>query len=258
MNCDEAGRILSQEGVPARLPAEVQQHLNECSRCRQFSRALEPAGSDSPSAAQLEAIQKRLAADLLPVRPLAPAGYFLSALTVIFVCVVAIGVWWLGTAGLAAMSTLQASAILSALAVGAALLAYSLVQQIAPGSAHFMPPRPLPLGVMAVAALFIAVLFQFQRERIFWDGVWGCIRVGALLATLAAVPMWLVLRRGAILSPSLTGAAAGLLAGLAGTAALEIRCPNLDAWHRLAAHLGIAVLGAIFGFVAGLIRERSA
>ena len=69
------------------------------------------------------------------------------------------------------------------------------------------------------------------------------------------MPFWLVLRRGAILSPRLTGAAAGLLAGLAGTSMLEIHCPNLDAWHILLSHWGVAILCALGGFVAGLTAE---
>jgi hypothetical protein len=65
-----------------------------------------------------------------------------------------------------------------------------------------------------------------------------------------------VLRRGAILSPIMTGAATGLLAGLAGATALEIHCPNLDASHILVSHLGVAVLGAVAGLVVGWCQRR--
>ena len=50
----------------------------------------------------------------------------------------------------------------------------------------------------------------------------------------------------------MTGAATGMLAGLVGTSVLELHCPNMDAWHVLASHLGVAALGAIAGFTAGL------
>ncbi len=69
------------------------------------------------------------------------------------------------------------------------------------------------------------------------------------------MPFWLVLRRGAVLSPSMTGAATGLLAGLVGTSVLEIHCPNLDAWHILVSHLGVAVLCALAGLIIGLATE---
>ena len=64
-----------------------------------------------------------------------------------------------------------------------------------------------------------------------------------------------MLRRGAILAPSMTGAATGLLAGLVGTSVLEIHCPNLDAWHILISHLGVAMLCALAGLVIGLAAE---
>jgi hypothetical protein len=54
----------------------------------------------------------------------------------------------------------------------------------------------------------------------------------------------------------MTGAATGLLASLAGTTALEIHCPNLDASHILVSHLGVAVLGAVAGLVVGWAVEN--
>jgi hypothetical protein len=110
-----------------------------------------------------------------------------------------------------------------------------------------------------LVAIVMAVLFQVQQEENFWGNAWACIRAGTLVGALAAVPFWLVLRRGAILSPRMTGAAAGLLAGLAGTSMLEMHCPNLDAWHILLSHLGTAILCGLAGFAMGLaaeIRER--
>jgi len=103
----------------------------------------------------------------------------------------------------------------------------------------------------------IAVLFRFQHEQNFWRHAWPCIRVGTPIGVLAAVPFWLILRRGAILSPGMTGATTGLLAGLVGTSVLEIHCPNLDAWHILASHLGVAVLCALAGLIVGLSKSKA-
>jgi hypothetical protein len=97
---------------------------------------------------------------------------------------------------------------------------------------------------------------EFQHQRHFRAKAWACIRTGALMGPIAAVPLWLRLRRGAILSPIMTGAATGLLAGLVGTTALEIHCPNLDASHILVSHLGVAVLGAVAGLVVGWAVEN--
>jgi hypothetical protein len=54
----------------------------------------------------------------------------------------------------------------------------------------------------------------------------------------------------------MTATAMGLLAGLAGTTALEIHCPNLAAWHILASHLGVALIAAIVGLVVGWAVEN--
>jgi hypothetical protein len=177
-------------------------------------------------------------------------------LVAIFVCGVAIGVYRIGAFALAAMSPIQTGVILPVLAISAVLLTYSLVNQIIPGSRHGIPPGLLPFGVLIAFAIATAVLFRFQ-DRHSWTNNWACIQAGTSIAALAALPLWLVLRRGAILSPGLTGGATGLLAGLVGTTALEIHCPNLDAWHILVAHLGVALIGLTVGLVIGLALENS-
>jgi hypothetical protein len=231
--------------------------LNHCARCRELIAALSlPVSEDSPSPESLRQIKSGLVADLRPVRPLAAKQYFLVALTAIFLCVVALGVYRVGAFALAVMSALQASVILGALAISAALLAYSLVNQMAPGSLHRIPPIVLPLAITLSLALAMVVLFRFQHERNFWANSWGCIRAGTPLGVLTAVPLWFVLRRGAVLSPSITGLASGLFAGLVGTTVLEIHCPILDAWHILLSHLGVAVLGAMAGLFLGLAAEK--
>jgi len=189
------------------------------------------------------------------VRPLAAARHFFRAFVGIFFSIVALGVYRMGAFAIAVMTPLQTAAILSALAISTGLLAYSLVHQIVPGSRHRIPPRPLPVAITILLTIAIALLFQFQHERHFWGNAWGCIRAGTPIGVLAAVPFSLLLRRGAILSASMTGAATGLLAGLVGTTVLEIHCPNLDAWHILVSHLGVAMLCALAGLVMGLAAE---
>jgi hypothetical protein len=254
MNCNDVNRVLT-EG--AMLSPEAQNHLNDCARCRELVEALSvPVPPTSPSPTTLRQIERELVADLRPVRPIAPRPYVFAFLVAISVCVVAAGVYRIGAFGLAVMSPLQASVIFGVLAISTGLLAYSLVNQIIPGSRHRISPGLLPVTITISLAITMAVLFQFQHEQNFWAHAWGCIRRGTSIAALAAVPLWLVLRRGAILSPAITGAATGLLSGLVGTSALEIHCPNLHASHILAAHLGVAVLGAITGLLLGLVAEN--
>jgi hypothetical protein len=238
------------------LTHQAQDHVTSCKGCQELIRAL-----DSPvSVGTLSSVTLRIAegmtTNLRPVRPVAPARYFFGAFVGIFVSIVATGVYRMGAFAIAVMTPLQIIAILSALAVRTGLLAYSLVQQMVPGTRHRISPRLLPVGITIWLMTAMAVLFQFQHERNFRGNAWTCIRAGTPFGALAAVPFWLMLRRGAILAPALTGAATGLFAGLVGTSVLEIHCPNLDAWHILVSHLGVAVLCTLAGLVIGLVIER--
>ena len=264
MNCSDLDHALLEidESVTAQLSPQAQEHLSGCKRCQELVRALSAqVAAESPSPATLRQIEQRIVADLRPVRPLAPAGYLFVAFASIFILVVALSVYQIGAFALSVMSPWQASVILGALATSAGLLAYSLVHQMVPGSRQRISPRLLPVSIIISLMVVMAVLFQFQHERNFWSNGWTCIRAGTPIGFLAAVPFWLVLRRGTVLSPRLTGAATGLFAGLAGTTVLEVHCPNLDAWHILISHLGVAVLvaiaGLLIGFAAEIVGSRS-
>jgi hypothetical protein len=261
MNCGDLDHALLEidEAVTAQLSPQAQEHLNDCKRCQELVRALSAQiAAESPSPATLRQIEQRIVADLRPVQPLPPARYLFAAFASIFILVVAFGVYRIGAFALAMMSPLQAAVMLGALAVSAGLLAYSLVHQMVPGSRQRIPPGLLPIGIIISLMVVMAVLFQFKHERNFWANGWSCIRAGTPIGFLAAVPFWLVLHRGTVLSPRLTGAATGLFAGLAGTTVLEIHCPNLDAWHILVSHLGVAVLGALAGLLIGFAAEIAA
>jgi hypothetical protein len=215
MNCKDVARALSEE---SRLSFQAQDHLRICNRCQELVRLLNwSVPVDPPSTATLQQMAEGMATNLRPVHPVAPAPYFFGAFVSVFVSIVALGVYRMGAFAMAVMIPLEAAAILIVLAISTGLLAYSLVHQMIPGSRH--------------------------------------IRAGAPIGLLATVPFWLMLRRGAILSPSTTGAATGLLAGLVGTSVLEIHCPNLDAWHILVSHLGVAMLCALAGLAIGLAAE---
>jgi hypothetical protein len=256
MNCKDINQAII-EGSALPLSQEAEEHLRTCARCRELVGALQlPAPADLPSPMVLREIERGLVADLRPVRPIAPKRYIFVSLMAIFIVIAVLGLSRIGAFAIAAMTPLQTGAIFGALATGAGMLAYSLVNQMVPGSRHRVPPSMVPFAVMILLMVSVAVLFRFQQERNFWFGAWVCIRGGTPVAAFAALPLWLVLRRGAILSPIMTGAATGLLAGLAGTTALEIHCPNLDTWHILISHLGVAVLGSVVGLVVGWAVEN--
>jgi hypothetical protein len=257
MNCEQIYQaIIEAPALP--LSPEAEEHLRTCARCRELAGALNvPAPEDLPSPAILRQIERGLVADLRPVRPIAPKRHILASFLGIFIVISSLGVYRIGAFAIAVKTPLQMSAILAALAISAGLLAYSLMNQMVPGSRYRFSPGLLPIIIMiSLLMIAIAVLFPFQHERDFWVRAWACLRTGTPMGAFAAVPLWLVLRRGAILSPIMTGAATGLLAGLVGTTALEIHCPNLDAWHILVSHLGVAVLGAVVGLVVGWVVEN--
>ena len=257
MNCNDINRVLIEDSTVLPWSLEVEAHLRNCTHCRELVETLSlPALEASPSTATLRQIERAIVEDLRPVRPIAPKVYIFGTFVAIFASIAALGVYRLGAFALAVMSPLQAGVIFVALAISTGLLADSLVNQMVPGSRHRISPRLLPVGVTISLAIAIAVLFQFQQEHNFWAKNWACVRAGTSLGALAAIPLWFVLRRGAILSPAMTGAASGLLAGVVGTTALEIHCPNLDAWHVLISHLGVAVIGAVAGLLFGLAVEN--
>jgi hypothetical protein len=253
MNCDDLAKALSKETL---LPLDACEHVKSCKRCQELVEALNvPVAVESLPPATLQQIVGGIAINLRPVSPVAPAGHFFGGIAGIFGSIVALCVYRMGATAIAVMTPLETVAILSALAVSTGLLAYSLVHQMIPGSPHRISPRLLPVGIVVLLTIVIGVLFQFQHEQNFWGHAWPCIRAGTPIGVLAAVPFWLILRRGAILFPAITGATTGLLAGLVGTSVLEIHCPNLDAWHILISHLGVAMLCALAGLIVGLAVE---
>ena len=258
MNCNDVNEALDAGPSAVTCNPELREHLDRCSRCRKLVAALgSPKSEAFLSTSTLQQIESRLLSDLRPVHRTRKER-LLTALALIFVCSVAFGVSRIGAFALAVMSPLQASVMLAAVVCGAALTAYSLGCQIMPGSLHRIRPQVLPLAVVLSLALATVLLFPFQHERNFWAASWWCIRAGAKFGALAAVPLWLVSRRGAVLSPITTSLAGGLFAGLVGTAVLEIHCPNLDAWHILFAHLGVPILFTALGVAVGLVLDNGA
>jgi hypothetical protein len=75
----------------------------------------------------------------------------------------------------------------------------------------------------------------------------------------AALAIWLVVRRGSIIRPCLSGTILGGFAGLVGLGILEINCSDLNVSHILVWHCGVVVasslgggaLGAIFDYIDG-------
>jgi len=258
MKCSDLDHLLadSKQSGTIQLTEQAEEHLLACVGCQELVRAVNlRTGAELPPPEFLRQLEQTLAADLRPVRPLASRRYFFTAFAAIFAVTVALGVYRLGAFGIPAMTLAQNVGILGALAASAGLLAWSMVQQMGPGSRHRLPPALLPVAVLACLALVMAAFFPVEDEGSFWTQGWVCLRSGTPFGLLAAIPFWFLLRRGGILSPRVAGASTGLLAGLVGTSALEIHCPILGLSHILTWHLGVAILGALAGFFVGFVSE---
>ena len=196
---------------------------------------------------RLKQIEAVLTADLKPVRPLASTSAYFVILTGIFVAVCLIGCVIVGQYGWRALSELQKLGVFVPLAAITALLTFSVVRQMSPTSLHARSSALISAGLFVLLVLVMAVMFQPSPESAFVRHGLVCFRTGMLFAIPAAFLFALLLRRGAALSPLLTGATAGGLAGLAGLAVLEIHCPNLNVYHIVVWHVSVTLVCVVAG-----------
>lgn len=201
-------------------------------------------------------IERKLAANLRPVKPLRPAGFFVALWSLVFVVVVAAGVLRFGPLALPLMGPAKSALVIGVLAASAAALMISLASHMRPGSRFRLAPGVLPVVVATVVSLLYLVLLPIYPLDDFWPDVRVCFTVGIATGATAAVLMWLALRRGAFASPAVAGATAGLLGGLAGTTLLAIHCPILEFRHVALAHVGAAIAAALAGVAIACLPLR--
>jgi hypothetical protein len=262
MTCHQMDPIIASTSTLSRLAPEAAEHIAECESCQRLASVFDecrPASKASEK--RVRRIEAMILQDLAPVQPLPPARVFFAALLLVCLTVVAVGSALLRTNGWQALGVVRKIAVSLPLTAGAVMLAWSQVQLMAPGSKHAISPARLPIGVLSLLAVVIASLFPWRLGPGFVQNGIGCMRTGLTYALPAAALFWIFLRRGVALSPGLTGATAGGLAGLVSLAVLEIQCSNLNAAHILIWHLGVASLAMAAGFVIGrlssLRRNRS-
>src|ERR1700722_17658054 len=256
MTCREIDGVIGSHSGDSTLSREAAEHVAECESCRRLVKALNTGHTSlEPPESRLRQIRAAITEDLRPVRPLASSGVFLLAFMLISLAVVAIGSRLLGVNGWKALSTIQRT-IFAALTASVFLLAISVVRQMAPGGKHSISPRLLPIGILAGLILATAVIFQVRHETAFVPDGLACLRTGMTYSMPAALLFWVLLSRGAVLYPKLTGAAAGGLAALVGVGVLEVGCPNLDLCHILVWHFGVILLCAMGGLSLGAAVDR--
>jgi len=252
MKCREVEDVLvtsNMKGI-GKLTPSVRAHIEACRRCREFARIAElPAADIHVDASRIAHLQKMIAGNLRPVRPLPPSWVFLLTFMLFFVALSCAGVLYLGPYGWFLLMPGQKLAVFTTLAASAALLAFSLARQMVPGQKSLLRPGFLPIGLFVLLCLTVASVFQVRTDPHFLQSGETCLRAGLPYAIPAALAFWWILRRGAILSPRMIGATTGMLAGLVSMTVLEVHCTNLNVWHILVWHVGFALLGLAAGLL---------
>lgn len=257
MTCRQLDELISSRLDVSELSPSAAEHIATCQRCGRLVRALrERQEAAAPSTPRLQQIQSMLLKDLKPVRPISPRYVFLIAFGLLFLGGVLIGSRLLGVAGWNALSGVQRVAMFTVSAVGGILLVISLTQEMVPGSGYSMSAVRLPAAVLGALTIATVAVFRPQSEPAFVSTGLMCLRIGMTYSVPAALFSWLILRRGAMLSPRLTGIAAGVFAGLIGVTVLEVYCPNLNMHHVVVWHLGVILLTALAGVMAGVATEH--
>jgi hypothetical protein len=264
MKCREVEGALMTANTRERgsLTSAVRAHLEECQNCQALARLVEiPPAEVQMDTNQIERLQKMIVGDLRPIRPLLPSWVFLLAFALFFVVLSSVGALYLGRYGWLLLMPGQRIAVFTTLTASAALLAFSLVRQMVPGQKSLLRPGLLPLSLFVLLCLVVASVFQVRADPHFLQSGETCLKLGLPYAIPAAFLFWLILRRGAVLSPRVAGATTGMLAGLVSTTVLEVHCPNFNMWHILVWHVGLALLGLVAGLlvatVGQVIRHRA-
>jgi hypothetical protein len=258
MKCREVEKALAMSDTrgTGNVVASVLAHIEECKSCQEFARIVRlPSANAQLDSGQIDRLEDMISNDLRPVRPLRPSWVFLSAFALVFVVLSCLGVLYLGPYGWFVLMPMQRIAVFVTLGASAALLAFALVRQMVPGHKALVPPGLLPIGLFGLLCLVVASVFQVQTDSHFLQSGERCLKAGIPYAIPAAFVFWFILRRGAILSPRVVGAITGMLAGLVSTTLLEVHCPNLNVWHVLVWHVGIALLGLIAGLLIATIGQ---
>jgi hypothetical protein len=227
---------------------------------RELDQLLGAANFPPLTARRVNAIESAVVADLKPVRPLAPAGKYAAAFLCILVGACILGCLLVGQHGWSALSSLQRTLIFVPLAAVAALLVYSVVHQMTPAAKYPRSTAMLASAFFLWLLVIMQMIFRPIAEPAFVEHGFACFRTGMAFALPSGLLFALLLRRGAGLTPLLTGATAGGLAGLTGLTVLEIHCPNLNLYHIVVWHVAVTVvclfLGCVFSSVT-LLRWRS-
>lgn len=248
MTCHEFEGVLGQRA----LSDEARAHMASCEACKALGLWFEGSGGPVPAVAPV--------ADLKPVSPL-PSPWILAAgILAAGATVLALGGKRLGLQGWDALHLPQRVAIFAGLAIAGGAASLLLARQMFPTLARRVAPPVCVAAVLAaiVAAPLAMMPFEYDPATFVMYGK-SCASHGLLYAVLAAIPIWLVVRRGYFVQPAWAGALTGLAAGLTALTILELYCPLTESTHVLVWHAGVVVAAvAMAAALAWIAAKQSA
>ena len=210
------------------------------------------------SAELLRRIADSIEPSLEPVRPVPPRWVLAGGLVVIVAAVALLGAARAGLQGVTALNLSARVLIFGALAVFACMAADEAAGAWLPGSQRRIGPSGiLAIVTLALLAVFGSVFHDYGTDHFVTSGL-TCLFTGLLHAAPAALLGWWWLRRGLAVNSVSAGLLAGVLAGLAGVAMLELHCTNFQTLHVLLWHmLVVPVSGAIGAILGWGLRTRT-
>ncbi|HEY2017045.1 MAG TPA: NrsF family protein [Bryobacteraceae bacterium] len=227
-------------------------------RDREIDEILKQAAqaAQGPDPALLDRVAASLGPSIRPVRPLPPAWLLATVLALACAAVALAGALRLGLAGLQKLSGLERAVIFPALAILICLTAIACTAEMIPGSRRLLAPSSLAwAGIAVLLAVFAALFRDYQTSDFVHQGV-VCLTAGVLHAIPTGLAAWLLLRRGYAVNPVGAGLLAGLLAGWAGVAMLELHCANFQALHVMLWHTAVLAVSGAAGALLGRFRSR--
>jgi len=245
MTCREMDLLLSSG---AELPPEARRHLAQCTACRGIAAAFAVPAAPCVRASLPETIE--------PVQPLASPAVFAILLALAAAILAAGAAAWKGILGPPLLSPLQKASIFGVLLILLAVAAGVVALDMRPGARSLRGATLFVLAFGAMEAVFFALFHDYRAGSFLQQGL-RCFSMGIACAAATALLTWLIVRRGYLVAPVSAGAAAGVLAGLAGLATLELHCPIQYVPHLVVWHAGVVVASAATGALIGKLAHFS-
>ena len=253
MTCGEVSKHLDKANSQGwgNLPAQVHMHLEQCQSCKALWDFLTGQDTAELTPELRSRINRAVQQSLEPVKPLLSARLLTLGFLLIFGAISAGFVGVAGLGGANVMGNTAFAGMLGVIGAAAFVVALTLSREMSPGEKRVLTTPQLFLLLLAPLFLAASLLLPWDFSHNILPGSWRCFRHGFMFSLPAAGLVVMLLRRGAVLSPGVAGAAAGLLAGLVGVVVLHFGCGMNNAAHVALAHLGVPLAGALIGAAIG-------